>query len=232
MAAVSASCFLSRLSPETLERAVPPQAYRKGRCLVAQGDVAGLVRENLLDNQVKVSGFVHSEMAASNWYKVSVLFNEIDETVYSPCCVCRASANESIGQFCKHVSALLWACIVLNDFAGELTTPKQFRRPNMKRFESAHSKIQSQVEFHLKWEEIVQRLKEPPPKKRVNTYYNKFITEPVWKKPKTVINDPWKNYTVQQLKQMLKEKGLPVSGKKADLISRLVNLLPCSIIGD
>jgi len=224
---VAKTYFLPHLSIETLENAVAPQAFRKGRSLVAQGDVAGLVREDLHENSVKVSGFIHSEMTASNWYKVSVFFHLNDETVSTPSCVCRGSANEAIGQFCKHVSALLWACIVLNDFAEELTPPKQFSRPNMKRFESAHQKIQNQVEVHLKWPEIVQRLKDPPPKKRAGTYYNKFITEPVWKKRKVTIENenPLMKFTVLQLKQMLKEKGLPVSGKKADLILRLVSFI-------
>jgi hypothetical protein len=63
---------------------------------VAQGDVAGLIRENLLNNQVKVFNFVYFEMTTLNWYQVSILFHEINETVSSLCCVCRASANELI----------------------------------------------------------------------------------------------------------------------------------------
>jgi hypothetical protein len=66
MAAMSALCFLPWLSSEILEQAVPRQAYRKKRYLVAQGDVASLVRENLPNNQVKVSGFVYSKMTTSN----------------------------------------------------------------------------------------------------------------------------------------------------------------------
>ena len=34
--------------------------------------------------------------------------------------------------------------------------------------------------------------------------------------------DDYENMTVAQLKELLKEQGLPVSGKKADLIERLV----------
>ena len=33
--------------------------------------------------------------------------------------------------------------------------------------------------------------------------------------------DDYENMTVAQLKELLKEQGLPVSGKKADLIERL-----------
>ena len=34
--------------------------------------------------------------------------------------------------------------------------------------------------------------------------------------------DDYENMTVAELKELLKEQGLPVSGKKADLIERLV----------
>ena len=35
--------------------------------------------------------------------------------------------------------------------------------------------------------------------------------------------DDYENMTVAELKELLKEQGLPVSGKKADLIERLVD---------
>ena len=36
------------------------------------------------------------------------------------------------------------------------------------------------------------------------------------------MSDDYENMTVAELKELLKEQGLPVSGKKADLIERLV----------
>jgi hypothetical protein len=39
------SCFLSSLSLENLQQILSPQAFRKGKSLVAQGDVAGHKRK-------------------------------------------------------------------------------------------------------------------------------------------------------------------------------------------
>jgi hypothetical protein len=133
-----------------------------------------------------------------------------------------ASLNEKLGRFCKHVSALLLACIILNDFSTNLTPPKLFHRPNMKRFESANLKLKEQVECDLSWPEIIERLKNPPPKKCGKSAIYKFISISVWKKQKITDIDPLSLCTVVQLKQMLKEKGLPISGKKSELILRLV----------
>ena len=61
----------------------------------------------------------------------------------------------------------------------------------MKRFESAPQKLWEQVEFDLKWTDIINFLWNPPSKKRKYMIsYNVFICEPEKPKKKIwIIND-------------------------------------------
>jgi SAP domain. len=215
------SVFLVSFSLETIKNHFPPQAYRKGISLVSQGDVAGLVKDQITENMVRVRGFVHSEKSATIWYSVSISFQIDNESVLPPNCVCAAAPNQSFKQYCKHACALLLACIALRDFAEVSEPPKLFSRPNMKRFATACPRLQMKVDYHLTWSEILNRMKNSPPKKRVySSNYDHFQTEPHPKKKKpnpTSLSEQ----TVNELKIKLREKGLPVSGKKAVLIERL-----------
>jgi hypothetical protein len=188
MSCVHMAILLPSLSLTNIENLLPTQAVRLGKRIVACGDVAGLTLVSRNDENCVVKGFVHSEMTAVKWYEVNVRFDLIHETVLSSECVCKGNIRQ---HYCKHIAALLLACVALNDFANEVIPPKIFRRSNMKRFESAPQKLQEQVEFDLTWIDIINRLQNPPSKKRkYSTSYNVFISKPEKPKKKIrIIND-------------------------------------------
>lgn len=205
--------LLPALTVKNIENLLPPQAVRLGKRIVACGDVAGLSVVVRNDQNSIVKGFVHSEMTAVKWYEVTVRFDLIHETVLSSECVCKGSIQQ---HYCKHAAALLLACVALRDYANEFIPPKIFQRSNMKRFESAPQKLREQVEFDLKWTDIINRLRNPPSKKRkYATSYNVFIREPEKPKKKMRIINDLTTWKVKHLKKACKEKGLKVSGKKS-----------------
>jgi hypothetical protein len=95
----------------------------------------------------------------------------------------------------------------------------------MKRFESACEKLKEQVAYSLTWPEVIQNLTSPAPKKRPHsTSYNKFITSTTPKAKKRKTGDhPLYSKTIPELKVLLKEKSLPASGNKPELVQRLIN---------
>jgi hypothetical protein len=219
------AAFLGCLTVEEMEEKLPTQAFRLGRSLVSCGDVAGVTISSSSESIMLVHGFVHSEKTAVVWYDVKVKILVQTSEIDSPECVCIASANmRDFKRPCKHIVALLFSLLVLTKHGNNLETPEFFMRPNMKRFEDAPPKLKAQIEYDLTWPEIVERMKNPVPKKRKHaSAYNKLVsTNQERKKKKKKDPNDICSLNVAELKTELKALGLKTSGKKLELRERLI----------
>lgn len=219
---MSSSPFLASLSLEAIKSVLPSQAYKLGRVMVSCGDVAGIQICDTKENKVKVSGYIHASRAVHTWYHTSVWFNPTDGTGDSPECPCLANPDPSKLALCKHVGALLLGCFALNEYSDITERPLLFRRSNINRYANADPKLKAQVAYDETWSQIVEKLRDPPPKKADFSAVNdviitKYSENRPKKKPKVGLT----GLTVEKLKEKCREKGLKVSGKKEDLIKRL-----------
>ena len=129
---------------------------------------------------------------------------------------------------CKHVGALAIALVVLKEHAQQLNAPPDLRRPNMKRYNGMSESVQQAVELALTWPQIVANLlTDPPPKPVGSNRPDKFQIQPLQNKKKTKSHPATlEAMNMKGLKDILKSLSLPVSGKKQQLIARIVENRP------
>ena len=132
-------------SEQTIENYVTgKQNFRKGRLLVACGDVWDIKLVTIIQCDPPLAhfaGFCHAEMTANMFYLVQVFFSKTG-IVWS-LCVCTARVNRH--DKCKHISALLHALFLLKN---HLNTPPKWitqRRRKVKRFAHPGWKIHTEI---------------------------------------------------------------------------------------
>ena len=123
-----------------------------------------------------VQGTCHAEMKAADWYTASLTFSSSSSNILSSTCTCENERKGAAITYCKHKGALLFSILALTLYSSP--SPKLFSRKNMDVFDGADPKLQQQVLYGTTWEENLQRMVSPVPKKRAfSSSYNKVITD-------------------------------------------------------
>jgi hypothetical protein len=237
MCALRVDCFL--LSPfvilqhDKLYNTVQSvQCFEKGYSLFKCGGVWDLQCSLDLERNLTVKGWVMAEKTSGSLYYCSVVLSCDELRGYE--CSCQGYTMLTTGkyQLCKHPVAILASLDAMRNSShlGLDLPPKRFKRAGMGVYKSAPKRVKDKVDADLRWCDILHRLVSICPKKRIGSkgyhkfHHTKVLTKKQKKlqhKEKPQVERFLEIYTVVELKEECKKRGLKLKGNKGELIEKL-----------